>query len=73
VCVLQTAIDLKAAGYNPVVVMDCVSSRKEADKALAMERFRHEGIMVTGYESVLFELTRGAKEPGFKDISALVK
>jgi hypothetical protein len=38
-----------------------------------LERFRHEGIMVTGYESVLFELTRGAKEPGFKDISALVK
>jgi isochorismate hydrolase len=73
VCVLQTAIDLKAAGYNPVVVMDCVSSRKEADKVLALERFRHEGIMVTGYESVLFELTRGAKEPGFKDISALVK
>ena len=27
VCVLQTAIDLKEAGYNPVVVMDCVSSR----------------------------------------------
>jgi hypothetical protein len=73
VCVLQTAIDLKAAGYNPVVVMDCVSSRKDADKALALERFRYEGIMVTGYESVLFELTRGAKEPGFKEISGLVK
>lgn len=28
VCVLQTAIDLKESGYNPVVVMDCVSSRE---------------------------------------------
>ncbi|MDA3818503.1 MAG: hydrolase [Prolixibacteraceae bacterium] len=73
VCVLQTAIDLKEAGYNPVVVFDCVSSRKESDKALALERFRHEGIMVTGMESLLFELTRGAKEPGFKEISKIVK
>ncbi len=73
VCVLQTAIDLKDAGYNPIVVFDCVSSRKESDKALALERFRHEGIMVTGMESLLFELTRGAKEPGFKEISKIVK
>lgn len=73
VCVLQTAIDLKAAGYCPVVVMDCVSSRKAADKALALERFRYEGIMLASYESILFELTRGAKEPGFKQISGLVK
>jgi nicotinamidase-related amidase len=73
VCVLQTAIDLKDAGYNPIVVFDCVSSRKQSDKALALERFRHEGIMVTGMESLLFELTRGAKEPGFKEISKIVK
>ncbi|HKK82040.1 MAG TPA: isochorismatase family protein [Prolixibacteraceae bacterium] len=73
VCVLQTAIDLKDAGYNPIVIFDCVSSRKESDKALALERFRHEGIMVTGMESFLFELTRGAKEPGFKEISKIVK
>jgi nicotinamidase-related amidase len=27
VCVLQTAVDLKEKGFNPVVVIDCVSSR----------------------------------------------
>ena len=73
VCVLQTAVDLKQAGYNPIVVLDCISSRSAANKALAVERFRHEGIMVTGYESLLFELTRGAKAPEFKAISKLVK
>ena len=25
VCVLQTAVDLKEAGFNPIVVMDCIS------------------------------------------------
>ncbi len=73
VCVLQTAIDLKDAGFNPVVVMDCVSSRNPENIELAKERFRFEGIMMTSYESILFELTRSSAETEFKDISKLVK
>ena len=73
VCVLQTAVDLKAAGYNPVVVMDCVSSRVQQSIELAKERFRHEGILMTSYESILFELTRSSEAPEFKAISKLVK
>jgi nicotinamidase-related amidase len=73
VCVLQTAIDLKTAGYNPVIVSDCISSRSKQNLKLAHERFLFEGIMVTSYESILFELTRGANDPAFKTISKLVK
>ena len=73
VCVLQTAVDLKEAGYVPVVVMDCVSSRKFDNIDLAAERFRYEGIMMTSYESILFELTRSAAATEFKAISKLVK
>ncbi|MBW8332743.1 MAG: hydrolase [Prolixibacteraceae bacterium] len=73
VCVLQTAIDLKEAGYTPVVVMDCVSSRSFDTIDLAMERFRHEGILMTSMESILFELTRSAGATEFKEISKLVK
>lgn len=73
VCVLQTAIDLKQAGLNPVVVMDCVSSRTRESIELAKERFRHEGIMMTSAESILFELTRSSAAPEFKAISGIVK
>ncbi|MGF7141124.1 isochorismatase family protein [Roseimarinus sediminis] len=73
VCVLQTAIDLKSMGYEPVIVADAIASRKAADMAIAMERFRHEGIMVTTVESLLFELLRMAGSPQFKAISKLVK
>ena len=73
VCVLQTAIDLKRNGFNPIVVMDCVSSRTLENVDWAGERFRHEGIMMTSYESILFELTRSASAPEFKAISKLVK
>jgi len=73
VCVLQTAVDIKAARLNPIVVMDCVSSRSQANYELAKERFRAEGIMMTSYESILFELTRSASAPEFRAISKLVK
>ncbi len=73
VCVLQTAVDLKDAGLTPVVVADAVTSRKPASVGLARERFRHEGIMMTSVEALLFELTRSSTAPEFKGISQLVK
>lgn len=73
VCVLQTAIDLKERGYHPIVVEDCVGSRTIENKRIAMERLRHEGVVVTTYESILFELCRTAECNVFKTISQLVK
>ena len=73
ICVLQTAIDLRERGYNPVVVTDCVSSRTAENRALALERMKQEGILLTTYESVLFELCRYAGTDAFKIISKLVK
>jgi hypothetical protein len=73
VCVLQTAIDLLANGYTPVIVEDCVSSRKPNDKSIAIERMRKEGAIITTYESLLFELLRESGTESFKKISKLVK
>ena len=73
VCVLQTATDLVETGYQPVVVEDCVSSRKENDKQIAIERMRQEGVIITSYESILFELARVSGTESFKAISKLVK
>ncbi len=73
VCVLQTAIDLLESGFNPVIVSDCVSSRKHRDKEIAMQRLKQEGVMITSYESILFELARVSGTPEFKEISRLVK
>lgn len=46
-------IDLKAAGFIPVIVENCVSSRKENDKKIALQRMKEEGAIITTYESVL--------------------
>lgn len=73
VCVMQTAIDLKSKGYQPVIVEDAISSRKQKDKDIAVERMRQEGSIITTVESVLFELLRAAGNDMFKAISKLVK
>lgn len=73
ICVLQTVIDLKAAGYVPVLVADCVSSRKESDKQFALERARQEGAIVTTYESLLFELLKVAGTDTSKVIQKLIR
>jgi nicotinamidase-related amidase len=73
VCVLQTCIDLLAEGKKPVIVEDCVSSRRPDDKRIAIERMRQEGARITTVESLLFELLRVAGNQTFKSISNIVK
>ena len=73
VCVLQTVVDFARNGYHPIVVEDCISSRKENDKRIAMERMKKEGAFITTYESILFELLRYSGTEQFKAISRLVK
>lgn len=73
VCVLQTSIDLIEKGYQPIVIEDCISSRKPNDKNIALQRMRQEGVIISTCESILFELTRISGTDTFKAISRLVK
>ena len=73
VCVLQTVMDLIERGYHPVVIEDCVSSRKSSDRETALKRMAREGVIITTYESILFELCEVAGTEQFKKISKLVK
>ncbi len=73
VCVLQSVIDLREAGYNVVLVEDCIGSRRKDNKKTGVQRALSEGALLTSYEAILFELTQTAKSPCFKTISNLVK
>ena len=73
ICVLQTVIDLVEAGFVPVVVEDCISSRKPNDKEVAIRRMLEEGAIVTTYESLLFELLKIAGTEESKRIQRLIK
>lgn len=73
ICLLQTALDLQAAGKQVHVVEDAVISRNPANKANALARLRDAGCVATNTESVLFEWLSDANHEAFKAISKLIK
>lgn len=73
VCILQTALELLQRGHQVFVVADAVSSRNPEHKMNALQRMQQHGVIVTNYESVLFEWLKDASHPQFKVISALLR
>ena len=73
VCLLQSVLDARAAGYEVIVVADAVGSRKDSDRDLALEMARAAGAAVLSSESVLFMLMRDSGNPHFKAVSKLIK
>lgn len=73
VCVQQTVLDLIENNFQVDVAADAVSSRRETDYNLALERMRTSGAEVTTTESILFELLEVCGTPEFKEISKIVK
>ena len=73
VCVLQSALGFRQAGYQTVVVADAVSSRAPASRDAALQRLRENGVEVATTEMVLFEWLGQAGTPEFKELSKLIK
>lgn len=68
ICVLQTAVELKEAGFNVFVVTDASGCRSPENERIAVRRLEQEGVFLAGVEMVLFEWLRKAGSPEFKDI-----
>lgn len=74
VCVMQSALDMLAAGYDVFLATDAVSSRKKRDEKPAIKRMVQAGVVPTSVESALFELLdNDSKSDTFKTISRLIK
>lgn len=69
ICITQTAIDLKAAGYDVFVVSDACASRVQTQNILALQRLMKNGIDVVTAEMVMFEWLEKAGTDEFKEIS----
>lgn len=69
VCVLQTALELKAAGKEVFVVADCISSRAQGDYDFALRRFEQEGVRLVTREMVIYEALRVSGTEHFRRVS----
>lgn len=73
VCVQQTVLDLLENKFQVNVAADAVSSRKDFDYKIALNRMQHNGAEITSTESILFELLNVCGTDTFKQINKLVK
>lgn len=73
VCVLQTALGLREAGFEVFVVADATASRKVDNHALAMARCRQNGVQVVATEMVVFEWLHVSGTDEFRIVSKLIK
>ncbi len=73
ICVLQTALDLRHAGFEVFVIEDAVSSRLKGNQYNALHRMRLAGVVISNVESVLFEWLGDAQHPSFKTLAKLIQ
>lgn len=69
VCVMQSALELKRAGFEVFVVVDAVGSRNAIDAQYALKRMKQNGVHLVTAEMVFFEWIRVAGNPEFKALS----
>jgi nicotinamidase-related amidase len=73
VCVLQTVLELRDAGFEVHLVKDAVMSRDPRNWQTACEAMSMAGAVPTCTESVLFQLLRVAGTEEFRTLSRLVR
>ncbi|MDD2308532.1 MAG: hydrolase [Desulfuromonadaceae bacterium] len=73
VCVLQTVIELREAGFTVHIVKDAVMSRSKQNWQTAVQAMTLAGAIPTSTESALFQLLQVAGTDQFKKLSKLVR
>jgi nicotinamidase-related amidase len=73
ICVNQTVHDLLACGFQVHLLTDCVTSRKQNNKEVAIRKMELGGAIPSSLEMAVFEILRDAKHEHFKAIQGLIK
>lgn len=73
VCVLQTALDLLAAGLQSFHLTDAIGAGQSMQIAPAFRRIERAGSIPTGTLSAIYELMADARNPNFKRCLAIAK
>ncbi len=72
ICVLSTAIDLKAEGYNVIIAKDAVTSRETDFYNTAMDFYNGYGISVIPSETLVFYWIEFAGTDSFKKLQKII-
>ncbi|WP_025209924.1 isochorismatase family protein [Hippea sp. KM1] len=72
ICVLSTAVDLKAKGYNVVIAKDATTSREDEFYSTAMDFYNGYGISVVPAETLVFYWLEFAGTESFKKLQRII-
>ena len=72
ICVAQTALH-GVASFRIHVLGDAVSSRTVLNRELALDRMRHQGVVVSSTEMAIYEIMERAGTDQFREVLTLVK
>ncbi|HVR84714.1 MAG TPA: isochorismatase family protein [Planctomycetota bacterium] len=73
VCVCQTALDARAAGYQVHLVRDASASRTDVDYGVGVEKMAGAGVVPATAETVIFELLEKAGTEEFRALLPIIK
>jgi nicotinamidase-related amidase len=73
VCVLLTALALLERGIRVSVVADAVCSRRASTMEVGLAQARQAGAVITGTETVVFQLLGRADTDAFRELSKLLR
>ena len=73
VCLMQTALGLRRAGFRVWTVADASGSRRPSDRDLALPRLAAAGATPASAEMVAFEWLRSSSHPKFRELAPLLK
>lgn len=73
VCVYQTVLGLRGAGYQVHLVRDAICSRHKEDFRAGVSNAARAGALVVTAEMALFQLLKDSRHEQFRAISKLVK
>jgi nicotinamidase-related amidase len=73
ICITQTSLAGVRQGFDVHVIADGCCSRDEANHAIALDRMRGAGVVVTVAESIMYELVGEAATDEFRELLKIVK
>jgi nicotinamidase-related amidase len=73
VCVLLTALALLERGMRVSIVADAVCSRRAAAMEVGLAQARQAGVVITGTETLVFQLLGRADTDAFRELSKLLR
>jgi nicotinamidase-related amidase len=73
VCVCQTALDARAAGYQVHLARDASASRADVDYGVGVEKMAGAGVLPATAETVIFELLEKAGTDEFRALLPILK